>query len=506
MKNSKKSVYNIIFGILSQVITVAVGIIFPRLILIKLGSETNGLTNSVSQIFAYFTLLEAGVGTASLQALYGPVGRSDYKSINEILAATDRYYKRTGIVYFIAFVALSLIYPLFVDSELPKSVIFWVIIFTGLSGVISYFFQGKYNILLLADGKNYINNNLSTIVYIFTSVFKLLLLLGGFGIVAIQAMYCLFNLFKMIYIEWYIHKNYKWINLKESPNKKAISQSNYVLVHQISSLIFNNTDTIILTFLVGLKSVSVYSIYTLLFGMIGTAIGTITGGVQFILGQTFNNDRERYLKLHSVYELFSIVVCFSLYCVACIFILPFIALYTSGIEDIEYIDQLLPYLFVAFYLLSNGRESSNITIKFAGHFKQTINRTIIESVINLTVSIVCVWKFGIYGVLIGTIVAILYRANDMIIYANCKILHISPRKTYERWIRNVIIFFFIIITTKKIPMILDSYIQIIGWAAVVCLITVLIFVIVNLLFEPDVRRFVKEEIIPKMKSAYSRKN
>lgn len=505
MKNSTKSIYNIIFGIMSQVVMIAVGIIFPRLILITLGSETNGLTNSVSQIFAYFTLLEAGVGTAALQALYGPVGRSDYKSINEILAATDRYYKRTGIVYFIAFITLSLIYPLLVDSELPKSVIFWVIIFTGLSGVISYFFQGKYNILLLAEGKNYINNNMSTIVYIFTSVFKLLLLLGGFGIVAIQAMYCLFNLFKMVYIEWYIHKNYKWINLKVCPNTQAVSQSNYVLVHQISSLIFNNTDTIVLTFIVGLKSVSVYSMYTLLFGMIGTAIGTITGGVQFILGQTFNNDRKRYLKLHSVYEIFSMVVCFSLYCVACIFILPFMALYTSGVEDVAYIDSLLPYLFVAFYLLSNGRESSNITIKFAGHFKQTINRTIIESVINLTVSIVCVWKFGIYGVLIGTIVALLYRANDMIMYANCKILHRSPRKTYERWIRNVVVFIVITIIAKKTPMELNSYIQIIEWAAVVCVITVLIFVIINLLFEPDVRSIVKEEFIPQIKSACSRK-
>lgn len=505
MKNSKKSIYNIVFGVLSQLVMITVGVIFPRLILIKLGSESNGLTNSVSQIFTYFTLLEAGVGTASLQALYGPVGRSDYKSINEILAATDRYYKRTGIVYFIAFITLALIYPLLVDSELSKSTIFWVIIFTGFSGVISYFFQGKYNVLLLAEGKNYINNNMSTIVYIFTSIFKLLLLLGGFGIVAIQAMYCLFNLLKMVYIEWYIHRNYKWINLKVCPNKRAISQSSYVLVHQISSLIFNNTDTIVLTFMVGLKSVSVYSMYTLLFGMIGTAVGTITGGVQFILGQTFNNNRKRYLKLHSVYEIFSMVVCFSLYCVACIFILPFMELYTRGIDDVTYVDSLLPYLFVTFYLLSNGRESSNITIKFASHFKQTINRTIIESIINLTFSIVFVWKLGIYGVLIGSIVAILYRANDMILYANCKILHISPRKTYERWIRNVVIFIVITIISKKIPMVLDSYIKIIGWAVVVCVITVIVFVTVNLAFEPTVRSIIKEEFLPKIKKVCLRK-
>ena len=93
----------------------------------------------------------------------------------------------------------------------------------------------------------------------------------------------------------------------------------------------------------------------------------------------------------------------------------------------------------------------------------------------------------------------------MIIYANCKILHRSPRKTYERWIRNVVIFIVITIIAKKTPMALDSYIQIIEWAAVVCVITVLIFVIINLLFEPDVRCIVKEEFIPKIKSVCSRK-
>ena len=90
---AKRSVYNVLFGVLNQLLLIALGIFLPRLILVNLGSESNGLLNSVNQIFAYFTLLEAGVGAAALQALYGPVGMSDHKEINQILAATDRYYK-----------------------------------------------------------------------------------------------------------------------------------------------------------------------------------------------------------------------------------------------------------------------------------------------------------------------------------------------------------------------------------------------------------------------------
>ena len=489
---AKRSAYNVLFGIANQLIMIALGILLPRLVLVNLGSESNGLLTSVNQIFTYFALLEAGVGAATLQALYGPVGTEDRSEINRILAATDRYYKRTGVIYLLAFLALAIIYPLVVQSTLNKPVIFAVIVLTGFSGVLSYFFQGKYNILLLAEGKNYISSNLGSIVQIFVSVSKIALLLGGFNVVALQAMYCFFNVVKMLYIEWYIRRHYPWINLKAEPDFKAISQKNYVLIHQISSLIFNNTDTLILTLTLGLKSVSVYAMYTLLFGMVSTLIGTLTGSVQFILGQTFNNDREQYLKLHEAYEVGNMTLVFSLYCLANIFILPFMRLYTAGVTDINYIDPLLPFLFVAVYLLNSGRESSNLVIKFAGHYRQTVSRTIIESTINLAVSIICVWRFGIYGVLFGTIAALLFRANDMILYANRKILHRSPKKTYFRWLRNLLLFALCTLVGFRLPVDCSTYLSIVGWACVEGIGIICFFAGVNLLCEREVRATIWE--------------
>lgn len=495
---AKRSVYNIIFGILSQLVIIASGIILPRLVLVNLGSESNGLLNSVNQIFTYFTLLEAGVGTATLQALYAPVGKNDRNEINSILAATDKYYKRTGLIYLAAFVVLAFVYPFVIESEIAKSTVFWVVVLTGFSGVISYFFQGKYNVLLLAEGKNYIGSNLGLVTYIFTSIGKIILLLTGFDVVAIQALYCFFNIVKMVYIEWYMHRNYKWIDLKVKPNFKAISQKNSVLVHQISSLIFNNTDTIILSVIIGLGAVSVYSMYTLLLGMIGTLIGTVTGSVQFILGQAYKNDRKQYIKLLDAYEVYSMAIVFSFYCIANLFVLPFMKLYTAGVTDVNYIDSIFPYLFIAVYMLNIGRESSNLTIKFAGHFKQTIGRSVFEAILNLTVSIIAVYKLGIYGVLIGTIVALFYRANDMIIYSNKRLLNRNPWVTYRRWILNLVIFIGVTLIAKKALSFvsLNSYFEIILWAAVCCVIIIPIFVSIDSLMEIKVFKFVISLIKP----------
>lgn len=82
MQNGKKGIANILTSTLSQIITLGLGIIIPRLVLVNLGSEANGLLSSVNTILGYVSLLEAGVGAASMQALYGPVAKENRSDIN----------------------------------------------------------------------------------------------------------------------------------------------------------------------------------------------------------------------------------------------------------------------------------------------------------------------------------------------------------------------------------------------------------------------------------------
>ena len=51
--NAKRSIYNIFFGMLSQIISIALGIMIPRLVLVNLGSESNGLLSSINQEMVY---------------------------------------------------------------------------------------------------------------------------------------------------------------------------------------------------------------------------------------------------------------------------------------------------------------------------------------------------------------------------------------------------------------------------------------------------------------------
>lgn len=503
MQNSKKGIANIITSFLGQIITLALGIIIPRLVLVNLGSESNGLMTSINTVLTYVALLEAGVGTASLMALYTPVALDDKQRINSILAATDSFYKRSGRWYFIAVVMMTVVFPLSIESTLPTWQIMAVTFLSGMPGVISYYFQGKYQILLRAEGKNYVLTNLNTIIHTATSIAKIVLLVSGCDIVMLQCMYMVFNLIQVIFIMLYMKKHYGWIDLHVKPDFEAIAQSKNVLVHQVSGLVFSNTDTLILTYCCGLKMVSVYSMYTTLFGIISTTIGNFSG-INFIMGQSYNTDRQRFLRLLDTYEIFNMTLTFSLFCIANIFILPFMQLYTSGVSDISYIDKYLPYLFIAVQLLSNGRNSSSYVINYAGHFQQTQGRSIFESIINIVISLVCVFKFGIYGVLFGTIAALLYRTNDMIIYANKKILNRSPWKTYRRWLVNLGMFiaFTLISKVAFAHVVLDTYPRITLWATISCVVVIPTFFVVASLCDIETYRYAKALLMPYLHKAW----
>lgn len=475
MNNSQKIKYNLLVGFGSQLLTIILGIVIPRLTLVNYGSEVNGLINSVTQIYAYIGLLEAGIGTATVQALYRTVGADDRTQTNAILAATNRYYNRTGILYTLAILVFSAVYPLFVETEIPTATVVLIILLNGVGSAMGFFVQRKYLLLLQAEGKNYIESSLGMVLNVLRNVAKIVLMAMGMDVLLVQAVSMLLGFVQMVYITMYIKKHYDWIDLSVEPDYASISQSKNVMVHQLSSLIFNNTDSIILTVFCGLKVVSVYSLYTLLFSMISNALSVVISSVVFSLGQAYHTDRKRFDRMYDAYELCYMTLVFALYSVAYYFILPFVKCYTAGVTDINYLDPLLPTLMVMLYLLSCGRSAPSQAINIAGHFKNTQYRSLFESLINVVVSLLAVRQWGIYGVLIGTIAALIYRVNDVILYTNKKILMRSAWITYQRWLVNVAVFVGIHMISRMIPLTLDSYGSIIGFCIPYTFCTLAIF-------------------------------
>lgn len=436
----KKTVFNLLSSSMSQFLTLVVAFLLPRLYIVSYGSEVNGLLSSISQIFAYFALLEAGVGAATQQALYKYFADYNTKRINEILAATNYYYKRIGCYYLLLVVGVAVVYPYLVPVELNHLLVTGTIILIGSGSVINFWFQGKYRILLTAEGKGFINDNISMVAITTTNIIKIVLLLRGYNIIIIQVGYLIVSLGQAVVYGIIIKKKYPWIDFSVSPDFQAISQSKAVLVHQITSLVFNNTDMLLLTFVCrDLKIVSLYSIYGLIYNNIDNITATLNAAYKPLLGQLYFENRKKFTEIFEISEVFYMAFSFSLYFVAFLLTPWFVNIYTSG-ADMSYADFWVPVLFVTMKLLAQMRRPLMGIIDLAGDFKKTQGRTVAEMLINLGSSIILIWKFGIYGVLSGTILALLYRCIDVLIYVPKHLVEHSPFLTVRRWTLYVVLF------------------------------------------------------------------
>lgn len=457
MNDGKKIKYNLLVGVLGQAVALVLGILLPKLVITNYGSEVNGLLSSVTNIYAYIALVEAGVAAASCQALYKAVAENDQNRMNAILSATDLYYQRTGYIYLGLIFAFSSIYPLLIKTEIPFFTVVLVILFNGLGNVINYFFHGKYLILLKADGKNYVRTGLELVTNTAKQIIKIILIKLGYNVIYVQFAAMMVSCVQMIYITYYIKKNYAWLNLDVIPDRSSISQSKNVFVHEINYLITSNVDTVVLTVFQTLKTVSVYSLYNLLFSTLNSLLRVVRDSLEFKIAHLFHEDREKFQNAFSVFEVYYITLVFAVFSVAYYFVLPFISLYTKNVSDVEYIVPVLPILFVLINLLSAGKYPSDAMVHIAGHFKQTQSSAVIETVINLVASIFLVQIAGIAGVLLGTIISSVYRTVYLVHYVNNNIIHRKTWNTYLCWCLNFVLFLITLVINRHISINLDNY-------------------------------------------------
>lgn len=489
----KRGLLNITIGLAAQMGVLILGIIIPRLFIMNYGSEVNGLLNSITQMYSYLALMEAGIGQACVNALYKPIVKNQEEYVSAIVNAANMRYRRSSVYYLLGICSMAILYPMMIQSGLDKRYVGLVIFFMGAGNVINFYFSMAIKQLMVAEGKTYIITNISFFIHIIRYVIQIAFIYAGFDILRLQIAVCLVASLQCLILRGYFHKNYRWFRKDEPPAMDELKQSTAFLIHQISSLVFANTDTIILTFFVGLYSVSVYSVYNMVMTAVNVLCDTLNNGLSFLLGQIYHEDRPYYIKLHYAYHTFYTTFMFAIITVCYVLFMPFIRFYTLG-ADINYEYRYLPLMFCVIQLLSSTRAVSNNLIKIAGHTGKTVCRSLTEAAVNIAVSLFAVRRWGMYGVLAGTIVALLYRANDIILYAEHKLMKRPPGNIYMPVVVNGLIFCMFVLLRETLDVSIGSFTGFLcyGFIYTVAILSIY-FAVICLLFRRD-RNFVWQEI------------
>ena len=417
MKN-KVTLLNMISGVVLQFFTLVSGFILPKIILTCFGSEVNGLVSSLNQFLSYITLVEGGITGVIVANLYKPIVEQDNNKISSILVTADRFYKKIGALFIAYSVILSIIYPLHFKTEFTFSYVCSLTLILSLTLLIQYMYSLTLRTLLNADKKGYVVNFTQTLIVIFNVLFALISVFIYPSIHVLKLISGSLFLLQPLIFNRYVKKNYK-IDWKVEPDNSLIKSRWNGFAINLAAFIHNSTDVTVLTFLANLKTVSIYSVYSLVSSGIKQMINACLSGIAHTVGQAYakKNWKELNQKL-DIYEYIVLILVFFLFTVTALLIIPFVQLYTKDIVDTDYNQPLFGFLLVlaeALYLI----KLPHLNLAYsANKFKEITVPAYIEAMLNIMISVALVKWIGLIGVTIGTIVGMTYRMVFHVYYTS----------------------------------------------------------------------------------------
>lgn len=480
---TKKALINLMANLVFFIVSALAGFVLPSLFIKHYGSETNGLIGSIKQFIAYLALVEAGVGAASIAALYVPLTHNETRTVNNILTATRHFYQRSGHIFLALLIVIAACYPWLVREEINPVISCLMVLILGLGGVAEYYLIGKYRVLLTADQKSYVLSMIQTGSILLSTATSVILVYNNANILIVQAIASLIYLSRYFIIKGYFYRHYPYVDFRGIPHFSAISQRWSAFIHQIAGIVVFNSPIVIITVFCGLKDVSVYVVYAMVFTAVGSIMGMFSNGLLASFGEVIAlKDIEVFRKAYNNFEyIFYGVLAWAFTCTA-LLIMPFMNVYTANFADFNYIRPDVAALFVLVGVANNIRIPPNIVVAAAGHFRETQYRAILEAVVNIVASLILVQYLGLVGVLLGSVCSYSYRTIDFILYAAKHIHKQSPLGSLRRLVVNGLLGFvsalpFILLW----PIVATNYLEWFLWATGVSLSVLAVIVAGNVI-------------------------
>lgn len=486
---SKKAIKNIIASIWQQIVTFVCGLIVPRAIIGTFGSSVNGLISSITQFLSYISLLEAGIGPVIKAALYKPIAKKDKYEIEKILKASQKFFRIIAGIFIVYLIGLCFIYPQIVAKEFDFVFTVSLIIIISISTFAEYFFGMVYTLYLQAEQKTYVTSIIQTMTVILNAILVVILIKFNAEIQIVKLVSAFVFVLRPILQNLYVKKKYN-IDFKEVKEKYNFKQKWDGLAQHIAAVVHGSTDIAVLTIFTNTAEVSVYSVYLFVINGVKNIVKAFTGGIDASFGDMIAKGENKILnKSFNTYELFYFTIITIVFTITILTILPFVTVYTNGITDINYYRPTFAILIIVAELIWCIRlPYSSITLA-AGHFKQTKLGAWIEAGTNLILSIILVINYGMVGVAIGTLVAMLIRTAEFVIHTSKYILNRSIWISIKKIALIVVQVIIVVCLSNLLPTFTKvTYLGWICYAIMISIFTSIIVITSNLLIYKESRK------------------
>ncbi|MFT8982497.1 lipopolysaccharide biosynthesis protein [Oenococcus sp.] len=397
----------------------------------ELGREYLGLNGLFLNILNILSFAELGIGAAITFSLYKPIHDQNHHDILALMRLFRTVYRIIALIILVCGLVILPFLPNFIaDKNLNASVgnVYFAFFLALMNTVVSYLLSYKRSFVIAAqlgylDSVNRLSFNVITQVF---QIFFLLTLHSFYIYLFIQL---LLTFLSNVRITMIANKRFPYLKDLSKAGKVSKDVVDYLKKNVIGMMsakfggvVVNGTDNLILSSFIGLSIVGLYSNYTLfltgLASVLTQGISAVTSSIGNLGSEAGSLGRQKKI-FHQYQYINNLVSAFGSFGLA-LFLPDAISLWAG---KSYLLSALVTFLIVENFFITQLRQNViNVTNAYGLYWFERY-KSIIEALSNLIISLVLVvvFKFGIEGVLLGTIASNIFVNSwwePMIIFQN----------------------------------------------------------------------------------------
>lgn len=410
-KSRKSMVFkNIIWGYGNTIFTTILKFVSRWAFIHTIGITYLGINGLYMNILSVLSLSELGISSAMNYSLYKPVAENDVEKIKSIMKVYKSAYRVIAfIVSVIGVIIVPFLHHLIKDAKglSNNELIFYYLLFL-FNTVSSYFVSYKYS-LNNAEQKVYITNNINTVTTIITTVFQIVALFVFKSFTAYLVVQIFIQLIGKIVASIYLNRLYPYLKdkniekLDKETFKSLFVNIKSLMIHKLGQVAVNQTDNIIISSFISVKTVGLISNYTLVTSTVDTFLLIVFNNIVGSLGNLCaTKDKEYQYKIYKIYDF----VDFWMYGFCAIAYASLIQPFTALMWGEEFVVDFEVILLIILNTYIVGQRIPLNNMKVAGGvFRQDRYLPVIQAILNLGISMLLAKQVGLIGVYIGTLVS-----------------------------------------------------------------------------------------------------
>lgn len=410
---TKNSIYNMMGSMAVFIIKTVLVFLGKSCLIFAMGDEYNGLGGLFSNIISMLAIADLGIGTAIIYNLYKPIKDNNIEEIKTIMYFFKKCYHLIALVVCVIGMIIMPFLPYFVGNINIKENIYLIFILFLLDPICSYLMSYKGS-LLTAHQKNYLINICEVVYIILVQIIQIFIILvtHNYYLYLICAVICrmlqnfLICHFVNIKYPYIKDKNVEQLSIKVKTD--ILEKVKGLLFHKISYFIIGSTDNLIISRFLGVLTVGYYSNYSIVInplkGILQQIITSVTPSVGNLL---IEGDTEKNYIVYKRLALLNFWL-YTLVAIGIYYMLPdFIMIWLK--KEYYLLGNSVLFILV-FIIFQEGMGRVLAVFKEAGGiFYEDRYISLLESILNVIVSILLVRKYGLLGVFLGTVLSFCLR-------------------------------------------------------------------------------------------------